>query len=106
MKIAFLLLTSSLVIAAPGAFAQSGGDACHNHYGSCVERCATRPPSLQESCSTTCEATTNQCYAGMYSGKAGAQSVQSPDQASAEQSEARDARDAAKIEAKARTKKK
>jgi hypothetical protein len=106
MKTAFLILTSSLVIAGSGAFAQQGGsDACHNQYGSCMERCATRPQGLQESCSNTCEATTNQCYAGMYSAKPGAASIQSaPDQGSAD--EARDARNAAKTEAKARTKKK
>jgi len=32
MKIAFLLLTSSLVICASGAFAQGNTDACHNQY--------------------------------------------------------------------------
>ncbi len=66
MKIAFLLLTSSLVIAASGAFAQGNTDACHNQYGSCMERCSTRPQAVQESCSNTCEASTNQCYRGMY----------------------------------------
>ena len=66
MKTALLLLTSSLVIAASGAFAQGNTDACHNQYGSCMERCSTRPQSVQESCSNTCEANTNQCYSGMY----------------------------------------
>ena len=108
MKTAFLLLTSSLVIAASGALAQAQGegDACHKQYGSCMERCATRPQSLQESCSNTCEASTNHCYSGMYgSSSAAAATIQSaPDQASAQ--EARDARDAAKTDAKPRTKKK
>src|SRR5215213_4491984 len=49
MKIAFLLLTSSLVIGASGAFAQGNSDACHNQYASCMERCSTRPQALQES---------------------------------------------------------
>ena len=86
MKTALLLLTSSLVIAASGAFAQGNSDACHNQYAACMERCSTRPQSLQESCSNTCEANTNQCYAGMYGNKSGAQSIQTtPEQASAEE---------------------
>ena len=103
MKTAFLLLTSSLVIAASGAFAQGNTDACHNQYAACVERCSSRPQSLQESCSSTCESTTNQCYAGMYgSNKSSAQVIQSsPDQASAQELEARDE---AKIEPKAEAK--
>ena len=102
MKIAFLLLTSSLVIGASGALAQGNTDACHNQYASCVERCSTRPQGLQESCSSTCESTTNQCYAGMYGSKSAAQAIQStPDQASAEEPLARDE---AKIDAKAEAK--
>jgi hypothetical protein len=58
MKTAFLLLTSSLVIGASGAFAQGNTDACHNQYASCTERCSTRPQAVQESCSSTCESTT------------------------------------------------
>jgi hypothetical protein len=109
MKTAFLLLTSSLVIAASGAFAQGNTDACHSQYASCVERCSTRPKSLQESCSNTCESTTNQCYAGMYgSSKSAAQAIQStPDQASAQEPEARDeAKIAPKADAKPKKKKK
>ena len=97
MKRAFLLLTSSLVIAASGAFAQGNTDACHNQYGSCMERCSTRPQGLQESCSNSCEANTNQCYSGMYGNKSSAQVVPTaPDQASAQEPEANAARDEAK----------
>ena len=109
MKIAFLLLTSSLVIGASGAFAQGNTDACHNQYASCTERCSTRPQAVQESCSNTCESGTNQCYAGMYgSSKSVAQAIQStPDQASAEEPLARDeAKIGLKAEAKPKKKKK
>ena len=109
MKIAFLLLTSSLVIGVSGAFAQGNTDACHNHYASCTERCSTRPQAVQESCSNTCESGTNQCYAGMYgSSKSVAQAIQStPDQASAEEPLARDeAKIGLKAEAKPKKKKK
>lgn len=93
MKPALLLLTSTLVIAASGAFAQGNTDACHNQYGSCMERCSTRPQSLQEKCSQSCEMTTTQCYGGMY-GPQSSQSVQTA--APAGEPEARDARDEAK----------
>jgi hypothetical protein len=69
MKHALLLLTASLVIVSSGAFAQGKIDACHSGYGSCMERCSTRPAPVQESCSSTCEATTNQCYSQMYGPK-------------------------------------
>ena len=89
MKRALLLLTSSLVITASGAFAQGNTDACHNQYASCMERCSTRPQAVQESCSSTCESGTNQCYAGMYGNKSSAQVVPTaPDQASAQEPEA------------------
>ena len=108
MKTAFLFLTSSLVIAASGAFAQGNSDACHNQYAACMERCSARPQSLQESCSSSCEGTTNLCYGGIYGTKSGAQAIQStPDQASAQGSEARDeAKIGLKAEAKPKKKKK
>ena len=97
MKPALLLLTSSFVIAASGAFAQGNTDACHNQYGSCMERCSTRPQSLQEKCSQSCEATTNQCYSVMYGQSSAAQTVQAaPDQAAAQAPEVSEARDEAK----------
>ena len=97
MKTALLLLTSSLVIAASGAFAQGNADACHNQYGGCMERCATRPSSLMESCSSLCEANTNQCYAGMYGNKSSAKVIPTaPGQTSAEEPEARAASDEVK----------
>ena len=96
MKSALLVLTSSLVIVASGAFAQGNSDACHNQYGSCMERCSTRPASMQESCSTSCEANTNQCYAGMYGGKSSAQVIPTaPEQAAAQDTEAATAHDEA-----------
>jgi hypothetical protein len=61
-----MLVTSSLVVIASGALAQGNSDACHNHYGSCVERCLSRPQSAQTSCSQSCETSTNQCYGKMY----------------------------------------
>jgi hypothetical protein len=105
MKTAFLVLTS-LVIAASGAYAQGKSDACHNQYGSCVERCSTRPQSVQASCATSCEANTNQCYSVMYGNKSGAQLIQTaPEQASAQEPDARDEAEA-KAEAKPKKKKK
>jgi hypothetical protein len=68
MKPMMLLLSASLLMGASGALAQDqGGDACHNGYGSCAERCTTRPKSMQEACSQTCETTANQCYQGLFS---------------------------------------
>lgn len=96
MKTALLLLTSSLVIAASGAFAQGNTDACHNQYGSCMERCSTRPQGLQEACSNSCEANTNQCYSQMYGPGNAAQTIQSAPDASAQATEATEARDEAK----------
>ena len=105
MKYAFLLLTSSLVIASSGAFAQGNTDACHNSYGSCMERCSTRPASMQESCSNSCEANTNQCYSQMYGSKSGAVSIPSgAEQSQARDPEAENARDEAKPEPKSKKK--
>src|SRR5471032_1911683 len=96
MKYALLLLTSTLVIASSGAFAQGTTDACHNGYGSCMERCSTRPASMQESCSNSCEANTTQCYSQIYGPKSGAQSIPSAaEQSSAQDPEAKNARDEA-----------
>jgi hypothetical protein len=95
MKPALLLLSFSLVIAASGAFAQGNSDACHNQYGSCMERCSSRPQALQEKCSQSCEASTNQCYAGVY-GPSSSQTLQpGPDASSAQEPQANDARDEA-----------
>ena len=98
MKTALLLLTSSLVIAGSGAFAQGNTDACHNQYGACMERCSTRPASLQESCSNSCESTTNVCYGELYGPGKAAQTIQSTPapEASAQATEAGEARDEAK----------
>jgi hypothetical protein len=105
MKYAFLLLTSSLVIASSGAFAQGNTDACHNNYGSCMERCSSRPASMQESCSNSCEANTNQCYSQMYGPKSGAVSLPSAaEQSQAQDPEAQNARDEAKPEPKSKKK--
>ena len=52
---------------------------------------------MQESCSNSCEANTNQCYSQMYGPKSGAQSIPSAaEQSSAQDPEARNARDEAK----------
>jgi hypothetical protein len=59
-----LLFTTSLLVAASGAFAQE--DACSKQYGACMDRCASRPQSVQGSCSQTCEGGTDQCYVGLY----------------------------------------
>jgi hypothetical protein len=96
MKPALLLLSFSLVTAASGAFAQGNSDACHNQYGSCMERCSSRPQALQEKCSQSCEASTNQCYAGVY-GPSSSQTLQpGPDASSAQEAQANDARDEAR----------
>jgi hypothetical protein len=101
MKYALLLLTSSLVIASSGAFAQGTTDACHNSYGSCMERCSSRPASVQESCSNSCEASTNQCYSQIYGPKSGAVNIPSAaEQSSAQDSEAQNARDEAATQSK------
>ena len=63
--ITLLLLTSSLLVAASGAFAQQG-DACSNQYGACMDRCSARPQSVQGPCAQTCEQTSDQCYVGVY----------------------------------------
>jgi hypothetical protein len=64
MKTILLLLTSLLVLAAPAALAQE--DACSKQYGACMDRCSSRPQSVQGSCGQSCEANSNQCYVGLY----------------------------------------
>jgi len=96
MKPALLLLPFSLVVAASGAFAQGNSDACHNQYGSCMDRCSSRPQALQEKCSQSCEASTNQCYSGVY-GPSSSQSLQpAPELSSGQEPQASDARDEAR----------
>jgi len=105
MKHALLLLTASLVIASSGAFAQGNTDACHNGYGSCMERCSSRPASVQQSCSNTCEANTNQCYSQLFGPKSAVQTIPSAaEKSSAQNSEAQNARDEAKPAIKSRKK--
>ena len=106
MKYALLLLTTSLVIASSGAFAQGNTDACHNSYGSCMERCSSRPAAVQESCSNSCEANTNQCYSQMYGPKSAGQSMPAAaEQSSAQDPDAQNARDEANPAAKSKKKK-
>ena len=105
MKYALLLLTASLAIASSGAFAQGNTDVCHNNYGSCMERCSSRPASVQESCSNSCEANTNQCYSQLYGPKSAVQSIPSAaEQSSAQEPEAQNARDEAKPATKSKKK--
>ena len=60
-----------------------------------MERCSSRPQALQEKCSQSCEASTNQCYSGIY-GPSSSQTLQAaPDQSSTQEPQARDARDEA-----------
>ena len=101
MKHALLLVTASLVIASSGVFAQGNTDACHSSYGSCMERCSSRPASVQESCSTTCEANTNQCYSQLYGPKSAVQSIPSAVEKSPE---AQNAGDEAKPASKSKKK--
>jgi hypothetical protein len=61
-----------------------------------MERCATRPQSLQEGCSSSCESSTNACYTQMYSQQSGGQGGGTTQYRS---EEGRDARDEAKPEA-------
>jgi hypothetical protein len=98
--VTLLLLTSSLMFAAPQAFAQQ--DACQNRYGACMDHCSGRPGSLQESCASSCESQSNQCYVGMYgpSTPAMGQSEAAAPAAPAHDAEARDAHDEAKTPAK------
>jgi hypothetical protein len=101
MKYALLMLTTSLAIASSGAFAQGNTDACHNGYGSCMERCSTRPASVQESCSSSCEANTNQCYTQIYGLRSAAENIPSAAaQSSAQDPDARNARDEAATKGK------
>ena len=96
MKPALLLLSFSLVVAASGAFAQGNSDACHNQYGSCMDRCSSRPQALLEKCSQSCEASTNQCYSGVF-GPSSSQTIQPGlDQSSAQEPQASEARDEAR----------
>jgi hypothetical protein len=85
-----VLVTSSLVVVASSALAQGNSDACHNQYGSCVERCSSRPQSVQTSCSQSCETSTNQCYGKMYGSPSPAALV-STDKDRAPQSETNEA---------------
>jgi len=62
MKYALLLLTASLVIASSGAFAQANTDACHTVTDHAWSAAPRGRRGVQESCSNTCEANTNQCY--------------------------------------------
>jgi hypothetical protein len=66
MKPLMLLLASSVLFAAPAAYAQGQGDGCSNQYSACMDHCSSRPPSAQEQCSQMCENNTNRCYVGLY----------------------------------------
>ena len=59
-----------------------------------MERCSSRPQALQEKCSQSCEASTNQCYSGIYGPSQALQPA--PDQSSGQEPQASDARDEAR----------
>lgn len=94
MKTIALLFGMALAFAASNALAQGQGDACSPHYGSCMDRCTSRPKAVQESCAQMCEANTNQCYQGLYG--SAPRDGQAASAAASPQPEARDARDEAK----------
>jgi hypothetical protein len=100
--IALLLLTSSLLIAAPGAQAQQT-DACQNRYGACMDHCSGRPASLQESCSNSCESQSNLCYGTLY-GSGGPEAIQATPAPEPEASAANDEAKPAKNKKKKKTK--
>ena len=100
MKLSLLLLTSSLGLAATGAFAQN--DACTNNYGGCMERCVTRPASTQAACTQICETNSNMCYDQMYkaSAQGGAAQASGPISESKAEPDVSEARDEGKPEPK------
>src|SRR5262245_57771967 len=95
MKMSPFAFVAMVMISAP-AFAQS--DACHDRYAQCVDRCSGRPQNLQESCSSSCEATANQSDSQMYGGQQSGQQMALPP-------EAEEARDEAPAKDDAPTKK-
>ena len=100
MKLSLLLLTSSLALAATGASAQN--DACTNNYGGCMERCVTRPASMQAACTQTCESNSNVCYDQMYkaSAQGGAAQASGPISEAKPEPDVTEARDEAAPEPK------
>jgi hypothetical protein len=61
-----------------------------------MDRCSSRPQALLEKCSQSCEASTNQCYSGVY-GPSSSQSLQpAPELSSGQEPQASDARDEAR----------
>jgi hypothetical protein len=74
MKPAWLLLPLSLLATAYAA--QAEGDKCSNIYGSCMDRCVSKPQAAQASCAQSCETSSNQCYDALY--RAGARETSAP----------------------------
>jgi hypothetical protein len=74
MKPAWLLLSLSLLVTAYAA--QAEGDKCSHVYGSCMDRCVSKPQAAQASCTQSCETSSNQCYDALY--RAGARDTRAP----------------------------
>ena len=104
MKLSLLLLTSSLALAATGASAQN--DACTNNYGGCMERCVTRPASMQTACTQTCETNSNVCYDQLYKASSSGAQASGPVSEQRAEPDVSEARDEAKPEPKVKAKRK
>ena len=59
-----LLLTASLIMISSAALAQD--DACSSRYGSCMDRCSSRPGDTQAGCMNTCQSQSDECYQGLW----------------------------------------
>ena len=77
MKPTWLVLPLSLLVTAYAA--QAEGDKCSNVYGSCMDRCVSKPQAAQASCAQSCETSSNQCYDVSY--RAGARDIGASEQA-------------------------
>jgi hypothetical protein len=64
MKPLPLLFTASLLMIASSALAQE--DACSNRYGSCMDRCSSRPAETQAGCMNSCQSQSDECYQGLW----------------------------------------
>jgi hypothetical protein len=66
MKSLVMLLAATAAVLALNSDAALSQNACSNEYVGCLDRCVTRPPSMQDRCIETCQANNGTCNEKIY----------------------------------------
>jgi hypothetical protein len=66
MKSITMLLAASAAVLALNTSGALSQNSCSNEYVGCIDKCVSRPPSLQDRCIETCQSMNGQCNEKIY----------------------------------------